>query len=119
MKFNLIETKEILDLENEINMKTEQELFMRVYLKDNSPFLRIKTPTEINLLYEIWERVDKDSNEVVLVKTQKELIAKKYNMKYGTANNTINSLKKKEILISKGRATYILNPKYFFKNENT
>ena len=58
-----------------------------------------------------------NTNEVILIKSKKEEIAKKTGLSYNSVHNTISRLCKKGILLRRAQSLYILNPKFAFKGE--
>lgn len=102
-------------IETEVVKVVTQDAFMQVYLEDNSGLFNIKNNSELQVLLQLWKRSVFDTNEVIIVKQIKIEIANAIGTKLQNVNNTISSLKKKKLLISKARGVYFLNPKYFFK----
>jgi hypothetical protein len=55
------------------------------------------------------------NTEFALIKTFKQILASKLNIKLGTLNNALSNLVKKGLLLSKSRNIFQLNSKYFYK----
>lgn len=91
--------------------------FIKVYLKDISGIIKLNNSVDFRVLLALWEISEYNTNEVILIKSKKAEIAKKLNVKLQTINDSLSRLKKKEIIISKERSVYILNPLYFFKGD--
>ncbi len=69
----------------------------------------------------IWCALNADYNEntVNLTKPKCTLITKQFKIGYQTIKNAITRLSKKNVLIAMGSGTYRVNPKYFWKGQNT
>lgn len=95
--------------------------FIQVYLEDIAAMFKITKYSEMKVLMSIWKHAsfnpqnETTGNEIYLVKTLKTKIAEELELAYSSVDNAIKNLEKQDMLIRIGRATYILNPKYFFK----
>jgi hypothetical protein len=69
----------------------------------------------------MWCALNADYNEntVNLTKPKCVLITKQFKIGYQTIKNSITRLSKKKALIPLGSGTYRVNPKYFWKGQNT
>jgi len=109
-------TGEIIEkLETEISRVSTSDSFIQMYLDDMSGILNIKNYSEFQVLAQLWKRSKFDTNEVILVKKNKEEIAEIIGTTLQNVNNTLSQLKRKKLLINKDRGVYYLNPKFFFK----
>lgn len=97
--------------------------FIRIYLEDIGGLLKL-TDGEIKVLQCIWQICEFNTGRVVLVSSVKKdieeiLKANGNEIKIRSISNIISSLTKKEILIPvpERTATYLLNPRYFWKGE--
>lgn len=109
------ETGVVLEVESRIVKKTSAESFMQVYLEDNSSIYGIDNKSQLRVMRELWVISQFDTNQVILVKSIKEDIAKKVGCTLQTVNNHITKFVKKDLLIKKDTSVYYLNPEYFFK----
>jgi len=109
------ETGEILEVESKIVKKVSAESFMQVFLNDRSILYDIENKSQLRVLVELWQLSQFDTNQVVLVKAIKQIIADKVGCTLQTVDNHISKLLKKGLLIRKETSLYFLNPKYFFK----
>lgn len=95
--------------------------FVQVYLEDIAAMFKITKYSELKVLMAIWKHAsfnpqdEAKGNEIYLVKTLKTKIAEELDLAYSSVDNAVKSLERQDMLIRIGRATYILNPKYFFK----
>lgn len=102
-----------------------QDEFIMVYLQDLSSFLRIDNVTQIKLLALIWRDIayvnpnSEEGNIMAILKDDKEKWAKEINVSTRTIDNCLSALIKKELLFSKSRGKYELNPKYYFKGSSS
>jgi len=117
--------KETAAIEGEkiIMKKVSAAKFMRVYLEDIGALVRL-SDGEIKVLQCIWEISEYNTGRVILVSSVKKDIQEKLSkngkpMQMASMNNLISKLAKREILIAvpDRSATYILNPKFFWKGE--
>lgn len=117
--------KETAAIEGEkiIVKKVSSAKFMRVYLEDIGALVRL-SDGEIKVLQCIWEISEYNTGRVTLVSAVKMDIQEKLSkngkpMIMSSMNNLISKLAKRGILIPvpDRTATYILNPKYFWKGE--
>jgi DNA-binding GntR family transcriptional regulator len=60
-----------------------------------------------------------DTNEIILNKHRKEVIANSLGVSYYTIRNSINELVDREILQKTDRTTYYVNSKLFHKGNTT
>lgn len=111
------DTGEIVHIRSRTTRKTSTEQFIKVYLKDISGYLGLDSITHYKVLAEIWRKADYETNQIILIKSIKEEIAKQINLVIQTVNNAIIQLHKKGLLIRKNKSTYILNPNIFFKGD--
>lgn len=97
----------------------KQEEFIQLYLTMHSGYLKLKGDVEHKIMYFMWrdavQRTNDPVNRVIINKAVKEEWVELTGFKIQSINNAINSLVKKELLISEKRTMYILNPRYFFK----
>lgn len=101
-----------------------QDEFIQIYLHDMSGLMNITSKTELQILMQLWKissfNGDDNSGNFIII-NQKIIsdLAKAVNVKEQTVKNSISSLiknnKKPLIKDPKFRATYYLNPIYFFK----
>jgi len=109
-------TGEIIEsVETQISRVSTSDSFIQMYLDDMSGIMKIKNNSEFQVLAQLWQRSKFSTNEVILVKKNKEEIAEIIGTTLQTINNTLTQLKKKKLLINKDRGVYYLNPKFFFK----
>lgn len=113
------ETGEVEVVERKVKRKVSREKFIMMFLSDIQGIIGLTSKSEFQVLLAITELVSFNTNEVILIKPVKMIIAEKTKLKYDSVKNTISRLHKKEILIRKASSTYVLNPKYFFKGEDT
>lgn len=115
------ETGEVVSLESRIVRTIKPDDFMQIYLSDLSGLLSLESAAEYKILIAIWQKVNfnaensSSGNEIILIKSVKETIAKEAGISYSRLNNLLPLLVQKELLIKKDRSIYILNPTYFFK----
>lgn len=69
----------------------------------------------------VWCALNADYNEntVNLTKPKCACITKQFKISYQTIKNSITRLAKKKAIIALGSGTYRVNPKYFWKGQNT
>lgn len=103
--------------------KTKEE-FIQIYLEDMSGLLSITSKTELQILMMLWKyssfnEEDNSGNFIIINSKVINDIATNIGIKIQSVRNAISSLIKNtnHILIKDPtyRATYYLNPKYFFK----
>lgn len=112
------ETGEIKELERVVKRKVAKDKFIMFYLKDIKGILGLSSKAEFKVLLAICDFVGYNTNKVILIKPVKEEIAEMSGLSYGSVQNAISQLKKKEILIRSASSTYLLSPKFFFKGED-
>lgn len=123
-QFALVDTNTgVLEGTKIIVKKVNSAKFMRVYLEDIAGLICL-SDGEIKMLQCIWEISEYNTNRVILTSAVKKDIEEKLNkagkpIKIGSMNNIISKLSKRGILIAvpDRAATFILNPKYFWKGE--
>jgi hypothetical protein len=113
------ETGEVTEVKKTVKRRVARDKFIMLYLKDISSIIGLATKSEFKVLMSICNMAKYNSNEVILIKPKKEQIAEETGLNYDNVKNTISRLHKKEILIRTASSTYLLNPKYFFKGEET
>jgi hypothetical protein len=74
---------------------------------------------EIKVLSHCWKITEYNTGRIYLVKTVKEEMSKEISIKLESIDNIIYKLVKKKLLLSEGTSVYRLNPKYFWKGEET
>ena len=67
-----------------------------------------------SVLIALWNRAEKDTNRVVLVKQIKEEIAAETELAVGSVKNAITGLTRRNLIINLSSSLYVLNPQYFF-----
>jgi len=102
--------------------KISSDSFVNVYLDDMSGILNVKSKTDLRILAWMWKFSSFPSDEcpgncVFLCDMLMERIEKDLCISRQTIRNCICNMSKSKILVKdkKHRATYYLNPKYFFK----
>lgn len=96
---------------------------------DDAPAFAMMYASMLGLLDELdytcikvlaWCAINCQYNEniVVLNKYNCSLIEEQYALKYQSIKNSISTLKKRNILISIGQATYRINPRYYWKGSS-
>ncbi len=122
MKKTLVKVKEVVDvLTGEIVVSETTSLlekepnFTKLYFKDLLNLIGFSGGI-YEILFLIVEKMDY-LNSVILIKSVKEDIAKKLNIKLDTVNKAITTLYNKGVLIRKldSRSVYVVNPNYFAK----
>lgn len=123
-----INTGEVITLRSSVSKTTKfyssQEEFIQVYLNDMSGLMNITSKTELQILMQLWKlssfNGDDNSGNFIII-NQKIItdLSKQINIKEQSVRNSITSLiknKKKPLIKDPNfRATYYLNPIYFFK----
>ena len=123
-----INTGEVITLRSSVSKTTKfyssQEEFIQVYLNDMSGLMNITSKTELQILMQLWKlsSFNGDDNSGNFIIINQKIIAdlsKQINIKEQSVRNSITSLiknKKKPLIKDPNfRATYYLNPIYFFK----
>mgnify|MGYP000259018234 CR=1 FL=1 len=67
-----------------------------------------------SVLIALWNRAEKDTNRVFLVKQIKEEIAAETELAVGSVKNAITVLIRRNLIINLSSSLYVLNPQYFF-----
>jgi len=67
-----------------------------------------------SVLIALWNRAEKDTNRVVLVKHIKEEIAAEAELAPGSVKNALGALTRRKLIINIASGLYVLNPQYFF-----
>lgn len=100
--------------------------FIQVYLEDMAGLIGVTSRSEMQLLMFMWKHSDflenmnseAMGNAVTITPLLRLDLQKATAMKDGTIRNTLTTLCKKGVIIKSNlRATYYLNPKYFFKGK--
>jgi hypothetical protein len=92
--------------------------FVKIYLEDFAGIFDIGRG-EIKVLSHCWKITEYNTGRIYLVKTVKEEMSKEISIKLESIDNIIYKLVKKKLLLSEGTSVYRLNPKYFWKGEET
>lgn len=102
--------------------RVNSDAFVNVYLDDMSGILNVKSKTDLRILAWMWKFSSFPTDEcpgncVFLCDMLMERIEKDLKISRQTIRNCICNMSKSGILIKdrNHRATYYLNPKYFFK----
>ena len=91
------------------------KIFLQVYLEDFASLMSINEGVEYKIILWIGKHMNYETNEMILVKANKETMSNDIGANIRTVNNAIGALTKKKILISEDRSIFTLNPKLFFK----
>ena len=111
------ETGELESVQRIVKRKVSRDQFVMFFFKDIQGLIDLSSRAEFKVLFAVCEMVGYNTNEVILIKSKKEEIAKKTGLSYSSVHNTISRLCKKEVLLRQAQALYILNPKFAFKGE--
>ncbi len=111
------ETGELESVQRTVKRKVSRDQFVMFFFKDIQGLIDLSSRAEFKVLFSICEMVGYNTNEVILIKSKKEIIAKQTGLSYNSVHNTISRLCKKGILLRQAQALYILNPKFAFKGE--
>jgi hypothetical protein len=106
---------EIVTVELKTVRKITKEKFLQVYLEDFASLMSINEGVEYKIILWIGKHMNYETNEMILVKANKETMSNDIGANIRTVNNAIGALTKKKILISEDRSIFTLNPKLFFK----
>lgn len=106
---------EIVTVELKTVRKVTKEKFLQVYLEDFASLMSINEGVEYKIILWIGKHMNYETNEMILVKANKETMSNDIGANIRTVNNAIGALTKKKILISEDRSIFTLNPKLFFK----
>ena len=111
----MTETKELRH-----SKKVKREDFIRVYLGDYKGLMGIRSAMEFRLLIylfnsEKWNQYD----AIILYKPQKKEVAQELGVGVQSISDALSRLIKKELVIRVDRGMYKLNPKYFFKGNES
>ncbi len=115
-----IETGEILSVETEIKhhkiVVDDRENFVMMYA---SVIGLIDELDKVGVKLLVWcsSNCTMNSNLVNLSKPMCEEIGKTFDLKLQTIKNAIVKLKKKNVLLPVGSATYRVNPRYFWRGD--
>lgn len=111
------ETGELESVQRTVKRKVARDQFVMFFFKDIQGLIDLSSKAEFKVLLSICEMVGYNTNEVILIKSKKEEMAKKTGLSYNSVHNTISRLCKKGILLRQAQSLYILNPKFAFKGE--
>jgi hypothetical protein len=111
-----LETGEIVEEKESTIQKSKiksEPHYVKVYLRDISILCDLPSGMD-KLIYQLLPYMNY-SNEITIVKSQKESIGKILNRSVSRINSMLSELSKKKILIKKERSVYLLNPELFGK----
>ena len=111
------ETGELEAVQRTVKRKVARDQFVMFFFKDIQGLIDLSSRAEFKVLLAICEMVGYNTNEVILIKSKKEEMAKKTGLSYSSVHNTISRLCKKKVLLRRAQSLYILNPKFAFKGE--
>lgn len=124
MKFSVLsqETKIVINEDGEVKRtemttirRVTKDTFMQVYLDDFASLMKIREGAEYKTVLWIGREMKKSTNQIILVKANKQSMANEIGVTYRTLDNAISALVKKGVLEIVDRSVYRLNPQYFFK----
>ncbi len=110
-------TGELEETVKRITRTTSMEQFMCVYLEDLTPLFSPKLVTNrFKVLLHLWKIAHLDTNEVYLLKSDKEAIVEDLGLKsVNYLNKVVYELVALDMLIRIDPGKYMLNPTHFFK----
>jgi hypothetical protein len=110
---------EVLSQQHDKTFKIEkgsEPAYMKFYLQDTERFDLLKKGT-VRTMFELFKRVSYNDNRINLNSTIRKEIAEKLNIKEQTFNNSLNELKRHNLLIHLNKSVYMANTLYFGKGE--
>lgn len=113
-------TGEVLEQTVELTQRVSQDKFIQVYLEDLSGLLKLENVIQMQVLALIWKYCSYTNemdqwNKIIILKDTKELWAQQLGCSIRNIERALMGLCNKDLITLTARATYILNPKYFFK----
>ena len=112
------ESGEVKIARKTITMNVPYDKFIKIYLEDFSGFLNIGKG-EIRVLSYCWQISEYNTGRIYLVKKIKEEMSAVVKIKIESIDNIIYKLVRKNLLISEGTSVYRLNPKFFWKGDES
>ena len=126
VKKTIVKEEDVIVSETLEYIKTvKKDEFIQIYLEDMSGLLKINTKSELHVLAWLWKLSSFVPNESTIIgnivntgKIVRDIISKNTGFTDGSIKNIIGQLVKKKLLITSDyKASYYLNPKYFFKGD--
>lgn len=112
------ETGEITESQKQTTFYVKNRKYCRIYF-DNIDLLIGLSGTARNVIDIIILQMEFDSNQIILNKHQKEIMADTLGVSYYTIRNAVSDLVERGILIKRDRTTFYMNPKLFHKGNTT
>lgn len=110
-----IETGHLVEQSKTFSVRADstQEFYM-TFLEFMSPFYKIKSITDVQVLAKLCSLMEFNKNEVYITTARREDVCKELDIKTTHLSNSIKRLKDLK-LIAGERGTYRINPKIYWK----
>lgn len=101
-------------------IKNYEERFFMIRITEGTEWMRIITSVnEFRLIAYMAGCSDNDSGEIVFGRTAREKASAQTGIGYGTLRNILSKLVAHGLVKRTGYATYIVNPRYFYKGASS
>lgn len=109
-------TGEATTVRQEFTTKVNRDNFIQAYVEGIQGILKLNSKTDMKVLIALWTKAEWNTNKIILIKREKEMIAKELRYKNSKIiDNAVARLVRKKILIREDTSVYYLNPNFFFR----